>query len=654
MRKSEYYGVNVPELGDRADITVVSQAIIDSENNQSGKVENMKATVGGTIISLTSETRQDALLKYYNGLAVQFISPVNASAGSSYKIKIGNLTEQPYNNKVDIKVGDVVQAIYGNTGFISANTPIPRSSSTDSNSEVTVATSNAVKQANDNANGRVSKSGDTMTNTLNIKRNGIKVINFQEADESSTQVGFVGFGTSSAPREIGMFNSIAREGFAITESGEYQFPTKTTTSSIDADDIIPSSDRRGIIYRIAVNSHVGDNFPEGAGAGILKVWRSYNTHIVQEYYNIGGIGNPNAWYRIRSSSTNWSAWKKLITSTDIINDLTTGGADKVASGETVKTLNSTKASKNGDTFTGLIKMKMERPYIEFLNASNERMGYIGYGATDNTKLQIINALKSNESVSNILEVYNDGSLAIPYETIPNNSVVDANDLIPSPEVGTKIYRIYSSSVVINGSNFPSGVGAGFLRVTKTYNTQITQEYFDTTNNNSYIRYKTSTWNSWVSVDKKHYTIMFAKGTGAEEKTRLPSNNTETVVDIFKDRQLGDGSLAQYDSTDKTIKILKSCRYMINMALYTLPYMVSNTGGVILRLYKNDSIIDYTEITGYPGSFRDKISVNFVYDLRANDKLKLTVQNFLTQDLVFYTAKEYSRLQLTKISEIGGL
>lgn len=149
MRKSEYYGVNVPELGDRADITVVSQAIIDSENNQSGKVENMKATVSGTIISLTSETRQDALLKYYNGLAIQFISPVDASAGSSYKIKIGSLTEQPYNNKVDIKVGDIVQAIYGSTGFVSANIPIPRSSSVSSNSETTVATSKAVKRAYD-------------------------------------------------------------------------------------------------------------------------------------------------------------------------------------------------------------------------------------------------------------------------------------------------------------------------------------------------------------------------------------------------------------------------------------------------------------------------------------------------------------------------
>lgn len=524
----------------------------------------------------------------------------------------------------------------------------------DNTSVTRPASANAVKIANDNANGRVSKSGDTMTNTLNIKRNGIKVINFQEADESSTQVGFVGFGTSAAPREIGMFNAIAREGFTITESGEYQFPVKTTTGSIDANSIIPSDDKRGVIYRIENNQHIGANFPEGAGAGILKVWRSYNTHIVQEYYNIGGTGNPSAWYRLRSSSTNWSAWKKLITSTDIINDLTTGGADKVASGETVKTLNNTKASKNGDTFTGLVKIKMDNPYVEFLNRNNERMGYVGYGATDRTKLQIINALKSNENVYNVLEVFNDGSLGIPCETILANGVVNANDLIPSSDVSTKIYRIQSSSVITNSSNFPAGAGAGILRVTRTYGTQITQEYFDTTNSNTYIRYKLSTWSPWVSVDKKYYTIMFAKGAGANETTRLPSNDIETIVDIFKDMQFGDVDLAQYDSTDKTIKILKSGRYMINMALYTLPYQLPTVGGVVLRLYKNGSIIDYTEITGNQSTFRDKISVNFVYDLRANDKLKFTVKNFLTQDLVLYTAKEYSRLQLTKISEIGGL
>ena len=205
MRKSDFYGVDVPELGDRADITVVSQAIIDSENNQSGKVENMKATVGGTIISLTSEARQDALLKYYNGLAIQFISPVDADAGTSYKIKIDDLAEQPYNNQVEIKVGDIVNAIYGSTGFVTASSPmhndVARKSTqiiagngltgggdlsgnrainvasaddsivvgadnikvntyngVDSTSTTRPASANAVKTANDNANSRVSQS----------------------------------------------------------------------------------------------------------------------------------------------------------------------------------------------------------------------------------------------------------------------------------------------------------------------------------------------------------------------------------------------------------------------------------------------------------------------------------------------------------------
>lgn len=125
MRTSEYYGIDVPELGDRADITVVSDAIVENEKNQSGKIENMKASISDTIITLTSEVRTKKLLKYYNGLAIQFISPVKASAGTTYKIKIDNLAEQPYNNKVDINIGDIVQAIYDSTGFVSASTPIP-------------------------------------------------------------------------------------------------------------------------------------------------------------------------------------------------------------------------------------------------------------------------------------------------------------------------------------------------------------------------------------------------------------------------------------------------------------------------------------------------------------------------------------------------
>lgn len=149
MRTSSIYGVSVPELGDRADITVVSDAIISNENNQSGKVENMKATLNSTIIELTSECRTNKLLKYYNGLSIQFVSPVDISAGNSYNIKIDNLAEQPYNNKIDIKLGDVVVAIYGESGFVSYGTTLPRSSSVESDSEVSIANSKAVKTAYD-------------------------------------------------------------------------------------------------------------------------------------------------------------------------------------------------------------------------------------------------------------------------------------------------------------------------------------------------------------------------------------------------------------------------------------------------------------------------------------------------------------------------
>ena len=226
MRTSEYYGVQVPELGDRADITVVSQAIIDSEDNQSGKVENMKASLSGSTISLVSECRTDKLVKYYNGLAVQFISPVNAQAGTAYKIKVDNLAEQPYNNKVDIKVGDIVQAIYGSTGFVSANTPIPRSSAVNSDSEVTVATSKAVKKLQDEKmpytggtfTGDVKMSGGkAITGAYNfgfklLKQDGGSVYSLLTTSDGKLHVGY----SNSIPIMLDAQNITVNGGFATT------------------------------------------------------------------------------------------------------------------------------------------------------------------------------------------------------------------------------------------------------------------------------------------------------------------------------------------------------------------------------------------------------------------------------------------------------
>ncbi|MCK9129266.1 phage tail protein, partial [Haemophilus influenzae] len=57
-----------------------------------------------------------------------------------------------------------------------------KSSAVNSNSADTVATSAAVKTANDNANGRVSKSGDTMTGDLSLKQGDYSGISFYNND----------------------------------------------------------------------------------------------------------------------------------------------------------------------------------------------------------------------------------------------------------------------------------------------------------------------------------------------------------------------------------------------------------------------------------------------------------------------------------------
>lgn len=226
MRTSSIYGVSVPELGDRADITVVSDAIISNEDNQSGKVENMKATLNSTIIELTSECRTNKLLKYYNGLSIQFVSPVDISAGNSYNIKIDNLAEQPYNNKIDIKLGDIVVAIYGESGFVSYGTTLPRSSSVESDSEVSIATSKAAKTAYDKGVEALDKAntkldaGDVTEdyNTAEKIENIIKEIQENKADkvvEILAGNGLQGGGDISESRTINIVSGIS--GLVVNE-----------------------------------------------------------------------------------------------------------------------------------------------------------------------------------------------------------------------------------------------------------------------------------------------------------------------------------------------------------------------------------------------------------------------------------------------------
>ena len=117
MRQSDVYKINVPELGDRSDITVVSDAILAGEKNTIGNVQWMKATNSGNIITLTSETRTAKMSKYYNGLAVQFVSPISITSASGAQIKVDNLEAQPFTTTNDIEIGNVVCAVYSTSGF---------------------------------------------------------------------------------------------------------------------------------------------------------------------------------------------------------------------------------------------------------------------------------------------------------------------------------------------------------------------------------------------------------------------------------------------------------------------------------------------------------------------------------------------------------
>lgn len=240
MRKSDFYGVDVPELGDRADITVVSQAIIDGENNQSGRVEHLEATNSGTTLILSSETRADKLIKYYNGLSVQFVSPVNINAGNSYNIKIDNLAKQPYNNKIDIKLGDVVVAIYGESGFVSYGTTLPRSSSVKSDSEVSIATSKSVKTAYDKGVEALNKAntkldaGDVTEdyNTAEKIENIIKEIQENKADKTVKILagnGLTGGGDLSSDKTFNVVS--ANDGIIVNEDNIQLNPVDDLSNS---------------------------------------------------------------------------------------------------------------------------------------------------------------------------------------------------------------------------------------------------------------------------------------------------------------------------------------------------------------------------------------------------------------------------------------
>lgn len=175
MRYTEYYNQPSPELGETADITVVTNAILAGEKNQSGKIEFLKATYSGNTISLTSESRTSKNKKYYNGMSVVFFAPTNLTQSDvAVQLKVDDLQPQPFKVKTSVLKNEIVIASFDSTnGFVSKNMPIPRSSSLSSSSEDTVATSKAVNDLKKEVDTKYDNSGGTISGNAVITGNEI-------------------------------------------------------------------------------------------------------------------------------------------------------------------------------------------------------------------------------------------------------------------------------------------------------------------------------------------------------------------------------------------------------------------------------------------------------------------------------------------------
>lgn len=150
MKQTKNFNISVPELGDKPDITQVSNAIQDLEDALSGTLEVMAASVSGSKITFSSPSRTTKRTQYYSGMSIQFIAPIQIAENSVTTMSVDNLPEQQLYIPYLINDGESTTIYYDGTKFIGAMTVVPKSASIDLNSNDTVATSLAVKTLNDN------------------------------------------------------------------------------------------------------------------------------------------------------------------------------------------------------------------------------------------------------------------------------------------------------------------------------------------------------------------------------------------------------------------------------------------------------------------------------------------------------------------------
>lgn len=250
MKKTKNFNISVPELGDKPDITQVSNAIQDLEDALAGTIEIMNAEIQGTALTLTSRARTTQRTKYYDGMAIKFVAPIQINPNALTTVTVDGLSQQTLEIPYLVNAGDSVDIVYNSDKFAGTIAAIQRSNAIDSSSDITVATSLAVKTAyykgesalqnaivaqntanaaNSNAASKVSKSGDTMTGTLIIEsQEDHKLIIKSTSDNkenyilgrdaSGNSLFYVGKGSISN-NDISMYNYRNNKGIALTDLG---------------------------------------------------------------------------------------------------------------------------------------------------------------------------------------------------------------------------------------------------------------------------------------------------------------------------------------------------------------------------------------------------------------------------------------------------
>lgn len=385
MKQTNFFNISVPELGDRPDITQVSNAISNLEDALAGTMEYMNASVNNKVLTLTSATRKTKRTGYHTGLTCVFTSGVKIDIGGITSVIVDNLPAKPAELKFIIDADDSAIVVFDGTRFAFKHAPMPRSNAIDSSSEHFIATSRAVKTLNDNkaektvqvvaGNGLtgggdltsnktinvVSADAGIVVNADNIKLNVVNAINSTDAIRPATanavktayDKGVEGLNKANEAVSLANSNNTAMDNKKVNRSGD----TMTGQLKFSHADAIRLNNQHFILSR---DTYTGVSNSTGSPIAQFNEDRTTNFHGVVKISNgtVYHTGNkPSKTDVGLSNVNNWTATSS--TSDSATDKYATAGAVKQAYDRASSALTEAdkKVNKAGDTMTGRLVAK---------------------------------------------------------------------------------------------------------------------------------------------------------------------------------------------------------------------------------------------------------------------------------------------------------